>query len=703
MKRIIYFLTKNTSFKNNIMPNSQVLCKDPISELIEQLTIEEIESLYNIKLNHLLRKQLNKLLYDCNEIFKIIGFTLKYFSNFVHLAMLIEEDVDLINFSYRMYLIYSINLNKDKCNILEKIILSIIIIRLIHNYRGLDLDFIRERDQEQLKKIEDENIRFINDNINNFIDIGLVDSTISVEDLYCEIIYKVLQGENFEYIMKIFECLHLTSINFTNKMYERLLKLFDERFVEKYQIINTNDLNNNNKILFYYVLFYYILKNPFYIYQIPFLFKTQKFFRQLIKSNHHNNILSELDESLSDKIMYIFRVLLDSDYYLDSLANYLTTIQYSNQSIIVENYNNNNNNNNIELNNLEREIELIKYEILTTHRKISIINNRDHNKNNLTEKNNNNNVLEEIEEENYTEENFKSNKINKSFKIEEGQFFNHIIFEYNYDDKIADGVLKCYKIINGKKQHFSGKGNYYNDTLSESEELINEALKKDNKFTFSIDDYQIEVYTYNSYIEGYDNKLIFFNKKNKEIITEIKGYSFPISTNGMAIMHNEILICPCKKYLPEQKQGILSIYFNIKQNQYLPFLHEIKDFVVNCICVLLNPDKKETNLVLVGGYSKDESIRLYKINYNSILQTIEVQFIRDIVIIENNFFTMTKRQIYSIKQSKKSGKITIRSNKNIYLCSPLDLRKYLYFQELEKKECFYEDYDDSKNYDRLFY
>ena len=86
--------------------------------------------------------------------------------------------------------------------------------------------------------------------------------------------------------------------------------------------------------------------------------------------------------------------------------------------------------------------------------------------------------MEEIEEENYTEENFKSNKMNKSFKIEEGQFFNHIIFEYNYDDKIADGVLKCYKIINGKKQHFSGKGNYYNDTLSESEELINEALKR---------------------------------------------------------------------------------------------------------------------------------------------------------------------------------------------------------------------------------
>ena len=195
--------------------------------------------------------------------------------------MLIEEDMDLINYSYKMYLIFSINRNKDKCSNLEKIILSMIIIRLIHNYRGLDLDFIREKDELLLKKIEDENIRFINDNIKNFKDIGLFDSTTSVEDLYCEIIYKVLQAGNFEYAMKIFECLHLTYINFTKKMYERLLKLFDEGFVEKYQIINTNDLHNNNKILFYYVLFYYILKNPFYIYQIPFLFKTQKFFKQL--------------------------------------------------------------------------------------------------------------------------------------------------------------------------------------------------------------------------------------------------------------------------------------------------------------------------------------------------------------------------------------------------------------------------------------
>ena len=80
MKSMISFLAKNTSFNNNIMPNSQVLCKDPISELIEQLTIEEIESLYNVKLNHLIRKNLNKLLYDCNEIFKKIFFSLCSFS-----------------------------------------------------------------------------------------------------------------------------------------------------------------------------------------------------------------------------------------------------------------------------------------------------------------------------------------------------------------------------------------------------------------------------------------------------------------------------------------------------------------------------------------------------------------------------------------------------------------------------------------------
>ena len=679
--------------KCSSLNNSQVLCEDPMSKLIEKITAEEVESLNDVKFYHLNRNNLLNLLYNYDEIIKIKN--LKNFSNFVHLTMLIEENRYLINFSYKMDLITSINKVKENYKDFKKIITSIIIIRLIYNYRGLNI--YNEKDEDLLKLIEDENKKFINNNIKKFKQ--LINSKISIEDLFCEIIYKVLKKGNFDYIIKIFDCLNLTSINFTKKMYERLLQLFDKGFVKYYQIINTNDLKNRNKIFFYYVLFKYILKNPFYISHIPFLDKTQKFFRKIIKSKKYNEVFSNLDESLNAKIMYIFKALLDSDYYFMNLSNYLDTIQNSNQQIIVENNNNNNN----ELINLENELEKIKYEIGSTH-VVTFKNNSSLNKNNLTEKNNNNKqILEEIEEENNTEKpNFESNEMRQMFKLENGSFISHTILEDKYNDKTTDGILKCHKIIN-EKQHLSGKGNYYTDILSETEDPTNEIIKKDNKFNIIFGDYQIEVSTYNSFIKGNDNKLIFLDKKTKKIVKEIEGYSFPLSTNGMALLHNEILLCPYKKYNREQKQGIISIYFNFIQNQYLTFFHEIKYFNVNCICNLLNHEKKDTNFVLIGGYSKDTSIRLYKINYNALIKTMEVQFIRDIFIIENNFFAIAKKPIKYIRQSKKTGKIKIWSNKSIYLCSSFNLNKYLYFEELERLESFYEDYNDSEKFDRYLY
>lgn len=696
MKNIHSIITRIYSSLKYIK-NTQVLCKDPLPELIENLTLEGVElnnSLNNVRFYHLIRNNLIKLLRKNDEIIKIKCFNLHDYSDFVHLSMLIEKDEELINFSYKIYLISLINFYKKKCHNLQKIILSMIIIKLIDKYKQFDT--YNEKDEKQLKKIEDENIIFINNNINQYTDIGLVNSKISIEELYCEIIYKVFKKGNFDNtVIEICKCLNLNSIDLTKKMYERLLKLFDKDFVRNYQIINKRDLSNKKKVIFYYVLLYYILKDEVYIYQIQFLYKTQKFLRKLIKSNNYYEVLSNLDESLYDKIIYILKTLLDSEYYYDDLQNFLITLQNSNQSFIDEN----NNNNYIQLNNLVNELDLFKNETLITHRAITIINNSEHNNNNLTEKNNNKQKLEEIEEEHNTETNLKSNKMTELFKLEKSPIISHINLEDNYNDKVADGILKCYKIIN-EKQYLSGKGNYYTELLTENEDFINETYKKDNKFAINIGEYQIEVYTYNSYIEGNENKLIFFDTKKKRIIKEINGYSFPISKNGMTIMHNEILLCPSKKYLPEQKQGIISIYFNFKQNIYRTFFHEIKDFAVNCICNLLDPEKKETNFVLVGGFSKDISIRLYRINHNTLLKTIEVQFNRDISIIENNYFIINKKKINCIKQSKKTGKIRIWSNKSIYLCSAFNLSKYLFFEELERLDSFYEyeDYNESERF-----
>ena len=134
--------------QSSSLNNSQVLCEDPMSKLIEKITAEEVESLNDVKIYHLNRNNVLKSLYNYDEIIKIKK--LKNFSDFVHLTMLIEENKDLINFSYKMILITSINEEKENYNYLKKIIASIIIIRLIHNYRGLNI--YNEKDEDLLKK-----------------------------------------------------------------------------------------------------------------------------------------------------------------------------------------------------------------------------------------------------------------------------------------------------------------------------------------------------------------------------------------------------------------------------------------------------------------------------------------------------------------------------------------------------------------------
>jgi hypothetical protein len=103
---------------------------------------------------------------------------------------------------------------------------------------------------------------FINKNINIYKDIGLDDSATNIEDLYGEIIYNALKKlikdeKNYEYVEKIFESLSLDSIGITNKMFKRLLELFDNDFAKEYQIINRRDLDDKKKLIF--IMFYCII------------------------------------------------------------------------------------------------------------------------------------------------------------------------------------------------------------------------------------------------------------------------------------------------------------------------------------------------------------------------------------------------------------------------------------------------------------
>ena len=63
----------------------------------------------------------------------------------------------------------------------------------------------------------------------------------------------------------------------------------------------------------------------------------------------------------------------------------------------------------------------------------------------------------------------------------------------------------------------------------------------------------------NAILDGGKDKLIIYDISNKKMQKELEGYSFIISDNGMYLLSPDILLCACKKYLQNQKNGILLI------------------------------------------------------------------------------------------------------------------------------------------------
>ena len=108
--------------------------------------------------------------------------------------------------------------------------------------------------------------------------------------------------------------MELEKIDITNFIFKEISKMLskDKNIIEK-RIININDLYNKDKIEFYYILQKYILKNPCYIYQIPFLLDTRKFILKNIKSIKFVNINKE-------KLEYLIDIFTGSKYYFEQFG-----------------------------------------------------------------------------------------------------------------------------------------------------------------------------------------------------------------------------------------------------------------------------------------------------------------------------------------------------------------------------------------------
>ena len=207
-------------------------------------------------------------------------------------------------------------------------------------------------------------------------------------------------------------------------------------------------------------------------------------------------------------------------------------------------------------------------------------------------------------------------------------------------------------------------------------------------------DKNIYAITSNRVIEGGDDKICFFNINSKKLFIEIKGYSFILSPSGLFLIsmnnnnhnkndENKLLLCACKKYLRNQKNGILLISNLNKINEKDKIKNSIKfyntgNFNVHCFCqlsIIENISKEnfsnsiiKTEYFLVGGFDvkkKRGIIKLYKIIKRD--EIYEIERIQDIIIKHNNIFKGFKGPISFIEQSKSNGHILISSwDGNVY-------------------------------------
>jgi hypothetical protein len=205
---------------------------------------------------------------------------------------------------------------------------------------------------------------------------------------------------------------------------------------------------------------------------------------------------------------------------------------------------------------------------------------------------------------------------------------------------------------------------------------------------------------------------LFFNRKiiNEKFETfnyiKAKNYSFIYSINGLALIpreenksKNKILLCACKKYLKNQKNGILVVNIELNDNIIIKkyHLYNTKEFEVYCLCQIkninneniLNNIGEDTDYFLVGGFNKRKKkgiIKLYKVIFDNNNFNNKIEYIEDIFIDNNNNFKGFKGPISCIVQDNSGNFIITCWDGNVLLFSLANLDYYLKYDEKVKNQ-----------------
>jgi len=207
--------------------------------------------------------------------------------------------------------------------------------------------------------------------------------------------------------------------------------------------------------------------------------------------------------------------------------------------------------------------------------------------------------------------------------------------------------------------------------------------------------------TSNRILSNGENRLKIYNSPSKMFLEEkieAKNYSFILSENNCAIIKipkqekNILLLCACKKYIKDDKNGILLLQLHLEKdnnNKIFEKFYDTKNFEVYCFCPISEiknkyvldkndePQINETEYFFVGGFDLDKKeglIKLYKVIYDDEIEKIEIEYILDIIIEKKNgkedskCFKGFKGPISCIIQSSSLGEILVTCyDGNIYL------------------------------------
>ena len=173
------------------------------------------------------------------------------------------------------------------------------------------------------------------------------------------------------------------------------------------------------------------------------------------------------------------------------------------------------------------------------------------------------------------------------------------------------------------------------------------------------------------------NKLVICDLTKNEVVCSISDYSFNLSENSMSLIkltNNNFLLCACKKYKKNQKNGILVVDINNLEEEKIKYkFYETEQYEVYSFCQIL-----ETNFLLVGGFDivrRKGIIRLYQLNEESYDKLILIKEIK--IADETKGLKEFDMPVNNIIQTKDSGKIVITTiDGKIYLFTKPNLDYY---------------------------